>query len=239
MVHVLVTQRDAVLAHAGDPVETVNSTLMIAVALGAVIVVIGALLVRWYREKRGLGAHKQEVITYVRDNLLEDVPPSTIETELLNSGWPPETVRDAFRFLALKERALTKLLPDSRSFSSPAMFLRVGLALTFFLHAFIAYSNPKEFDALLDASLLWRWEEYTPLMIQIAGASDLAISIFLLFNIFPRLLGWWATAWLAGVVAIVLSNQNGINLAILQEALDHAAPLGIALWLAAAPSRSI
>ncbi len=106
--------------------------------------------------------------------------------------------------------------------------LSIGLALIFLANGIGAFVAPENFRMLITHSFLYnRLLEFVPFYIVFIGYNDLALCFLLINRIMPREVAWWATVWILGVITVFLTQGNVDGLL---SALEHGAPLGIALY---------
>lgn len=107
--------------------------------------------------------------------------------------------------------------------------LSIGLALTFLANSLSAFLTPDEFREIIEHSLIFnKILDFTPFFITVIGINDLIICVLLLTRLFSKKTAWWATIWISGVVLVFFSQ---LSLDGVFTALEHGAPLGIALYL--------
>lgn len=108
--------------------------------------------------------------------------------------------------------------------------LSVALGLTFLANSLSAFLTPDEFRGVIEHSLVFnKILDFIPFFITIIGFHDLTVSVLLISRLFSKIVVWWATIWIIIVISVLLS-QAGLDGFF--TALEHAAPLGIALYLA-------
>lgn len=108
--------------------------------------------------------------------------------------------------------------------------LQLGLGLTFLASSLTAFLNPGEYREIIEHSVLFSpLLEKLPFFVSLIGINDLTIGFLLLTRSLPKMAAWWATAWLTGLVFVLLSqaSQEGFL-----TAMEHAAPLAVAIYLA-------
>lgn len=91
-----------------------------------------------------------------------------------------------------------------------------------------AFIFPDEISDPITNSLLFK-EIFGKVPVPIIGIHDALVSILIALRIAPKLIYTWAAIWLSAVIVLLISSMNASGLL---DALEHAAPLGIALYLA-------
>ncbi len=105
----------------------------------------------------------------------------------------------------------------------------VGLALAFLASSLSAFFTPNEFHDIITQSLVFnKTLDVVPFFITLIGVSDLIVCLLLFSRLFSKVAALWATLWLSCVIVVFLSQQS---LGGFLAAIDHGAPLGIALYL--------
>jgi len=105
--------------------------------------------------------------------------------------------------------------------------LSLGLALTFVAMAVKAFISPDEISDVIANSVIFK-NILDKVPIQLIGIHDAIIGIFIAFRVLPKLINTWAVIWIGTVIILLLSSMN---ISGLLDAIEHAAPLGIALYL--------
>lgn len=112
--------------------------------------------------------------------------------------------------------------------------LRISLALTFLANSLKAFLDPSEIHHLVEHSSTFKlFYEKIPAFNQLIGLHDFIIALLLIisFKAVLKFVAVWAVIWIAVVITVFLSHQSSHeNL----EALEHAAPLAIAIYLSLA-----
>lgn len=108
--------------------------------------------------------------------------------------------------------------------------LSIGLGLTFLASSLSAFLTPDEFQGIIEHSLVFnKILDVVPFFMTLIGLNDLIVCVLLISGQFIKIVAWWATIWLMIVILVFLSQAS---LDGFFAALEHAAPLGIALYLA-------
>lgn len=105
--------------------------------------------------------------------------------------------------------------------------LNLALALTFFAMAAKAFVSPDEISEVIENSLIFK-DILAKVPVQLIGIHDAFIGILFTLRLFPKLVTIWAAIWVGTVIILLISS---VNVNGLLEAIEHATPLGIALYL--------
>lgn len=108
-----------------------------------------------------------------------------------------------------------------------AYILNLALALTFLAMAVKAFTHPHEIHEVIENSLIFN-NILGGVPITLIGIHDAAVGLLLIFKVWPKLVTTWAAIWISTVIMLLISSMN-IN--GLLDAIEHAAPFGIALYL--------
>lgn len=105
--------------------------------------------------------------------------------------------------------------------------LNPALALTFLVMAAKAFISPDELSDVINNSVIFR-DILNKVPLSLIGIHDAAIGLLLIFRVLPKLVTAWAAIWVSIVIILLIT---GMNVNGLLDAIEHAAPLGIALYL--------
>lgn len=105
--------------------------------------------------------------------------------------------------------------------------LQIALGLTFFSLATRSFFMSDDVLSTIKDSLffaqVFRW-----IPVQAIGIHDILVGTLLILRVFPKYISAWATIWIGTVIILLLFH---FNLDGALDALEHAAPFGIALFL--------
>jgi len=83
------------------------------------------------------------------------------------------------------------------------IILRVGLALVFLAHFYIAVFNPDEFVNVINGSFLPHTFINDPdLLVKLIAISDVAVAVLLLFGFGLKYISAYASLWILGVIVV-------------------------------------
>lgn len=105
--------------------------------------------------------------------------------------------------------------------------LSLALALTFFAMAAKSFIAPDEISEVIENSLVFK-ELLEKVPVFLIGIHDTAVGILIILRLWPKLVFTWAAIWIGTVVILLISSMN---IEGLLDAIEHAAVLGIALYL--------
>jgi len=107
--------------------------------------------------------------------------------------------------------------------------LSIGLALTFLATSLTAFLHPNDFKELIQNSFVFsKTLDFIPFFVTFIGINDLLIAILLVTKLLPKIAAWWATLWVLSVILVLLTQKEFSGLL---DAIEHGAPLAIALYL--------
>lgn len=108
--------------------------------------------------------------------------------------------------------------------------LVAGLAITFLSMSLKAFFSSDELVQAINGSVIFNHLlNLFPYLITIIGVHDLVVCFLLLLQIKPKIIAPYATFWLSVVTILYLTH---LDIDGLLDALEHASPLVIALFLA-------
>lgn len=105
--------------------------------------------------------------------------------------------------------------------------LNLALAFTFFAMALKAFFSPDEISDPINNSVIFK-DILDKIPISLIGIHDAIIGLLLALRIFPKLINTWAAIWVGTVIILLITSMT---VAGLLDAIEHTAPLGIALYL--------
>jgi hypothetical protein len=105
--------------------------------------------------------------------------------------------------------------------------LHIALGLTFFSLALRAFLTPDDIMDTIKNSVMFA-PIFSWIPSQIIGLHDIAMGILLIFRLFPKFTSAGSAIWIGTVIILLLSHMN-LDGTI--DAIEHAAPFGIALFL--------
>lgn len=105
--------------------------------------------------------------------------------------------------------------------------LNLALALTFIAMAAKAFFSPDEISDPINNSLIFK-DILDKIPVSAIGIHDAIIGILLAFRVLPKFINAWAVIWISTVIILLITNMSADGLL---DALEHGAPLGIALYL--------
>lgn len=105
--------------------------------------------------------------------------------------------------------------------------LNLALALTFFAMTAKSFISPDEINDVINNSLIFK-NILDKVPVQLIGIHDAIVGILLTFRLFPKFVTAWAAIWIGTVIILLITSMNTEGLL---DAIEHAAPLGIALYL--------
>jgi|SRR5579872_6277341 len=109
-------------------------------------------------------------------------------------------------------------------------FLSIALAVTFFANSLSAFFTPDEFTGIIKHALFFnKVLYYIPFFVIVIGFNDLLVCILLISRQFTKATRWWTVIWISFVILVFIAQ---LSLDGIFTALEHSAPLGIALYLA-------
>lgn len=105
--------------------------------------------------------------------------------------------------------------------------LNLVLALTFITMAAKAFFSPDEISDPINNSLIFK-DILDKVPVQLIGIHDAIVGILIILRVLPKLVATWAAIWVGTVIILLISSMSvGGSL----DAIEHAAPFGIALYL--------
>lgn len=105
--------------------------------------------------------------------------------------------------------------------------LNLALALTFFAMAAKSFIAPEEINEVIENSLVFK-DLLEKVPVFLIGIHDATIGILLAVRVWPKLITTWAAIWLGTVIILLITSMSVEGLL---DAIEHAAVLGIALYL--------
>lgn len=105
--------------------------------------------------------------------------------------------------------------------------LNLALALTFFAMAAKSFIAPDEINEVIENSLIFK-DLLEKVPVFLIGIHDTVVGILIAFRVWPKLVTTWAVIWIGIVVILLISSMSMEGLL---DAIEHAAVLGIALYL--------
>ena len=105
--------------------------------------------------------------------------------------------------------------------------LNLALALTFFAMAAKSFIAPDEINEVIENSLIFK-DILDKVPIFLIGIHDATVGTLIALRVWPKLVTTWAAIWLGTVIILLITSMSVEGLL---DAIEHAAPLGIALYL--------
>ncbi len=105
--------------------------------------------------------------------------------------------------------------------------LNLALALVFFAMAAKSFLAPDEITEVIENSLVFK-ELLGKVPVFLIGIHDATVGMLIALRLWPKLVTTWAAIWLGTVIILLISSMNMEGLL---DAIEHAAVLGIALYL--------
>lgn len=105
--------------------------------------------------------------------------------------------------------------------------LNLALALTFFAMAAKSFIAPDEISEVIENSLIFK-DLLEKMPVFLIGIHDALVGVLIALRLWPKLVTTWATIWIGTVIILLITSMN---IEGLLDAIEHAAPLGIALYL--------
>ena len=107
--------------------------------------------------------------------------------------------------------------------------LSAALGVTFLSNSLSGFFTPDEFTGIIQHAFLFnKVLDVIPFFVTLIGVNDLIVCVLLLSGKFPKVTAWWAVSWITIVIVVFLANFSVDGLF---TALEHGAPLGVALYL--------
>lgn len=105
--------------------------------------------------------------------------------------------------------------------------LNLALALTFLAMAVKAFVAPEEINHVIEhAQIFKNFLDKIPLAF--IGIHDALIGVLIILRLWPKWVLGWTVIWIGGVILLQISSLRADGLL---DAVEHAAALGIALYL--------
>ncbi|MBI2337934.1 hypothetical protein HYU95_02015 [Candidatus Daviesbacteria bacterium] len=90
-----------------------------------------------------------------------------------------------------------------------------------------AFVSPDEISEVISNSLFFK-DTLGQVPIFLIGIHDAAIGLLLTFRVLPTLITTWVVIWVGMVIILLIGSMSVEGLL---DAIEHAAPLGITLYL--------